>query len=235
MNKRSRGHAKRGLRRSEAAPDFARLPSYYRRAPATDAIAVSFFTTELLDSSAPTLIRDARRELQSNRTITSHIHHPFERSRTPPPQTSPLSSALFLGRVAPCATTKTFFLRVFLVYNDERRARRSFVSPLPRVVGSHPASPFLSPRRSTSKMTARFLAASPSSASALAHRRRGLGSRRAFFSFSFFTRGYSPRGFRRRRPSPPGAAPRTNTGLRAAIRSSRSRIPRAYTSPDRPS
>jgi len=44
---------------------------------------------------------------------------------------------------APCATTKTFFLAsIFGLQRRKTRARRSFVSPLPRVVGSHPASPF---------------------------------------------------------------------------------------------
>ena len=41
------------------------------------------------------------------------------------------------------ATTKTFFLAsIFGLQRRKTCARRSFVSPLPRAVGSHPASPF---------------------------------------------------------------------------------------------
>ena len=109
MNKRSRGHAKRGPPevRSRARLREAAVLLPTRAGDGRDCCL--FLPPNFLDSSAPTLIRDARRELQSNRTITSHIHHPFERSRTPP---------------APNVAT---FFRAFPRSSRARRRRRSFL------------------------------------------------------------------------------------------------------------
>lgn len=207
MNKRSRGHAKRGPPevRSRARLREAAVLLPTRAGDGRDCCL--FLPPNFLDSSAPTLIRDARRELQSNRTITSHIHHPFERSRTPP---APNVATFF--RAFPRssrARRRRSFLRVFLVYNDERRARGARSSlPSPGRSALIRRRPFLSPRRRTSKMTARLLAASPSSASALAHRRRGLGSRRAFFFFLFcFHLGLFPAGVSASSSESPGSRP----------------------------
>lgn len=147
MNKRSRGHAKRGPPevRSRARLREAAVLLPTRAGDGRDCCL--FYHQTFLDSSAPTLIRDARRELQSNRTITSHIHHPFERSRTPPA----LNVATFFRafpRSSRARRRRRSFLRVFLVYNDERRARGARSSiPSPGRSALIRRRPFLSPRR----------------------------------------------------------------------------------------
>ena len=202
MNKRSRGHAKRGPPevRSRARLREAAVLLPTRAGDGRDCclfLPPNFFGFERANAHTR---RETRVAIESN-------HHESYPSplRTVPNAPCP-KRRHFLPRfssVESRATTKTFFLAsIFGLQRRKTRARRSFVSPLPRAVGSHPASPFfVSP-----KMTARLLAASPSSASALAHRRRGLGSRRAFFCF-FFHLGLFPAGVSASSSESPGSRP----------------------------
>lgn len=174
---------------------------------------LSFFTTELFGFERA----NAHTRRETRVAIESNHHESYPSPLRTVPNAPRPKRRHFLPRfssVESRATTKTFFLAsIFGLQRRKTRARRSFVSPLPRAVGSHPASPFfVSPAVNLENDRAPPRRVSVVGVSTCAPTTRTRLAAR-FFLFFFFTSGYSPRGFRRRRPSPPGAAPpRTNTG-----------------------
>lgn len=103
---------------------------------------LSFFTTELFGferANAHTR-RETRVAIESNH----HESYPSPLRTVPnPPRPKRRHFLPRFSSVESRASTKTFFLAsIFGLQRRKTRARRSFVYPLPRAVGSHPASPF---------------------------------------------------------------------------------------------